>query len=189
SFVNNVATAGFAGGVFVNAMPVNSAFKVLNSTFAGDSSATSGGAIRLGGNSTDFPNTVIASLDSDTFANNTESDGAIEHCGGTIYIESCIFDGNNGIVPNVSDFDNTAGATFVTNSLYNPSTVSIPSGVQLLTGNILDTMANLGSLADNGHGDGAPRLTMVPQVGSPVIDTGSNPTAATYDERGLGFAR
>src|SRR5206468_417447 len=43
----------------------------------------------------------------------------------------------------------------------------------------------LGPLANNG----GPTLTYAPQVGSPVIDAGSNPAGLTTDQRGTGFAR
>lgn len=65
-------------------------------------------------------------------------------------------------------------------------TGTLQTGVSMVgSGNISSNAPQLGALAFNG---GATR-TMALLAGSPAIDTGSNPSAQTFDQRGPGFPR
>lgn len=71
-----------------------------------------------------------------------------------------------------------------------------PDVVESLAGNQFDlTDLGLGELAENGgveYLSGVAQLTRLPEAGSPVIDAGQTPAAASFpqfDERGSGFTR
>jgi hypothetical protein len=96
---------------------------------------------------------------------------------------------NSTIVANSTDsagtrdiVDGSGNTINGTNSLVeNPSGFVFTTNVANITGQ--DPL--LGPLANNG----GPTQTHALLLGSPAIDTGSNPTAQPFDQRGAGFAR
>lgn len=168
-------------------------------TLAGNSSVI-GGAIE---------NVSSCSVVNCTFATNSVSNfgGGVDNAGGGLGITQCTFVGNYAGVFG-GGFDNYLGEVTLVNSIVAENVVddiyNYPSSTIIFTGNnIVLTFDNagtpifdggiislnplLGPLANNG----GPTLTMMPQTGSPAIDTGVTADASgiTYDQRGPGFPR
>jgi predicted outer membrane repeat protein len=167
-------TAGRAGG----ALYVRDNLVVQNSTFSGNTAATDGGAIRLYENNT-------ATISNSTITGNS----ATGEGGGIFMLYNDVLNLASTIVANNTDgagandiFDIGSSVVNATNSL-----IQVTSGFTFgtNTANITGQNPLLGPLANNG----GPTQTHALLAGSPAIDTGSNPLALSFDQRGAGFAR
>jgi predicted outer membrane repeat protein len=167
-------TAGRAGG----ALYVRDGLVIQNSTFSGNSAAGDGGAIFLYGGST-------ATISNSTLTGNSTATGE----GGAIILYNDTLNLASTIIANNTDrnganeiFDLGSSVVNATNSL-----IQVTSGFTFgtNTANVTGQNPLLGPLANNG----GPTQTHALLGGSPAIDTGSNPLALSFDQRGTGFAR
>ena len=167
-------TAGRAGGALYS----RDNLVIQNSTFSGNSAAGDGGAIFLYGGST-------ATISNSTITGNSTATGE----GGAIILYNDTLNLASTIVANNTDrnganefFDLGNSTVNATNSLIQVTT-GFTFGTN--TANIIGQDPLLGPLANNG----GPTQTHALLSGSPAIDTGSNPLALSFDQRGTGFAR
>lgn len=167
-------SAGRAGG----ALYVRDNLVVQNSTFSGNSATGDGGAIFLYGGST-------ATISNSTLTGNSTATGE----GGAIILYNDTLNLASTIIANNTDknganeiFDLGSSTVNATNSL-----IQVTSGFTFgtNTANITGQNPLLGPLANNG----GPTQTHALLSGSPAIDTGSNPLALSFDQRGAGFPR
>jgi hypothetical protein len=150
---------------------------ITNSTISGNSAiASTGGGIKLS-----YTNTTIN--------NSTVTGNSAVGAGGNIWLYSSTLTLNSTIVANGTDngngpdiFDVTGGTVNADHSLVESQTGWINN---IGTANIIGQDPSLGPLANNG----GPTLTHALLAGSPAIDKGSNPSALTTDQRGVGFVR
>jgi predicted outer membrane repeat protein len=167
-------TSGRAGG----ALYVRDGLVIQNSTFSGNSAAGDGGAIFLYGGST-------ATISNSTITGNstaTGEGGAIILYNDTLNLASTIIANNTDTNGANEIFDLGNSTVNATNSLIQVTT-GFTFGTN--TANITGQNPLLGPLANNG----GPTQTHALLAGSPAIDTGSNPLALSFDQRGTGFAR
>jgi len=167
-------SAGRAGG----ALYVRDNLVIQNSTFSGNSATGDGGAIFLYGGST-------ATISNSTLTGNSTATGE----GGAIILYNDTLNLASTIIANNTDknganeiFDLGSSTVNATNSL-----IQVTSGFTFGTNTANITAQNplLGPLANNG----GPTQTHALLSGSPAIDTGSNPLALSFDQRGAGFPR
>jgi predicted outer membrane repeat protein len=167
-------SAGRAGG----ALYVRDNLVIQNSTFSGNSATGDGGAIFLYGGST-------ATISNSTLTGNSTATGE----GGAIILYNDTLNLASTIIANNTDknganeiFDLGSSTVNATNSL-----IQVTSGFTFgtNTANITGQNPLLGPLANNG----GPTQTHALLSGSPAIDTGSNPLALSFDQRGAGFPR
>lgn len=176
----------------------NTNHRIANSTFSGNrvdgapgSNAGTGGAIWVAN---------LLRIDNSTFSGNrtTGLGGSVwmNDSGPALTLNSSLF--TNSVsesaasqAPNVDIGSNSllsvSGANNLVRAVHN---VSLPVGT--LTGDpLLGAATDNGCLAPAGTAQSATGCvpTMLPGVGSPVIDAGSNPNALSYDQRGAGFPR
>ena len=156
-----------------------------NSTFAGAVSVNYGGALWF--------NNATHTISNSTIAGNASSGGqggGIHLYGGTVNLVSTIVSGSTDNPGNVGGgtrdlFGRTSGtvATFnVTNSLVQ-NAGGFVNGTNI--NNVFGQNPVLGPLANNG----GPTQTMALLAGSPAINTGANPGALAFDQRGTPFVR
>ena len=167
-------SAGRAGGALYS----RDNLVIQNSTFSGNSAAGDGGAIFLYGGST-------ATISNSTITGNSTATGE----GGAIILYNDTLNLASTIIANNTDsgganeiFDLGNSTVNATNSLIQVAT-GFTFGTN--TANIVGQNPLLGPLANNG----GPTQTHALLSGSPAIDTGSNPLALSFDQRGTGFAR
>ena len=97
-------------------------------------------------------------------------------------IDSSIIAGNHADAVSGTDALSATTTTLVDGS---HNLIGAGRGSVAVPADSLSGDPQLGPLGDNG----GPTLTMAPWLGSPVIDAGSNPLAATFDQRGPGHPR
>jgi hypothetical protein len=116
-----------------------------------------------------------ASLTFVTLADNVNV--GVQVGGGPVTFQDCVFDSNSG--------GNFGGGGTITSLGYNLS--SDATGNLTAAGDLPNTSAHLGPLADNG----GPTLTQALLPGSPAIDAGTNGGIGSllYDQRGPGYPR
>jgi hypothetical protein len=143
-----------------------------------NNTAADGGAFRLNGCNTDLI------LDNDTIVGNSASTnaGGINRFGGSgaISIESTIIANNlaSGVAGH-PDVENNGTLFSYKNSLIgNTNGITNPND---LGGNLTGIDPQLFGPANNG----GPTLTLLPHLGSPVLDVGSNPLGLATDQRGV----
>ncbi len=152
--------------------------ELVNTTLAGNSAVLNGGAVHAVGGRVDLTNVTVAE-------NSTLGDG-----GGLSWL------GNGGYrLLNTVVTDNSAGTPSTSNLSANAfvslghnfisalgNATGFANGVNGdLVGTTLNPLdAKLGPLSDNG----GPTLTMLPRLGSPLIDAGDNTGASATDQRG-----
>ncbi|CAN5411665.1 hypothetical protein BH11PLA2_BH11PLA2_41560 [soil metagenome] len=177
AIINNKVTTTIGGGLNFIGHITTGGFTVLNSTIAGNSSAQSGGGLSL----QTFTGESVT-VQNSTIVNNTAAIGVgggilVDYA--TLVLTSSIVSGNsNTNAPDVFSYS-TVNANF---SAIGSSSGVIVSGVNNLA---YGTNLMLGMLSNNGGSV----QTILPEVGSPVRDAGSNPSSATTDARGSGFPR
>jgi fibronectin-binding autotransporter adhesin len=171
-------TGDHGGGLLIS--DAGASVTVQNTTIAGNSAADSGGGIfehHTGGSFRVLSSTIASNRAAG-------SGGGIQvDSGATLtQLESTIVADNTAgaAAPDVAN----AGTLVVANNnlVENGFAGTAPS---TQSGNIVGQDPGLGLLQNNG----GPTPTLAPLASSPVLDTGSNPTGATYDQRGPGFAR
>jgi len=190
TFSNNFSTDD--GG----AITVRGALTLINSTLSGNAAGDRGGAIAVitgAASANIFNSTITLNSSGSVFG------GGIDVDGGTVELTSTIVAGNTSTTNANSDVDNNGGtATSGGNNL-----IGINNGAPGFSGGAGDQSgtsgspldAQLGVLQDNGGftaGETSTAQTVqthLPDVGSPVIDMGSNTQTLTEDQRGTGFAR
>jgi parallel beta-helix repeat protein len=173
----NTATENGGGLFFYEAVGTTT---ISNSTISGNT-ATNGG----GGGIVLYDQTLT--INNSTLSGNQAPNGF----GGGVYVSDSsnnVLTLNSTIVANSTDTSGTTdisvvvGTVNATNSLVENAT-----GVTFTvnTANIFGQDPLLGGLGNNGG------LTRTHALlnGSPAINTGSNPTALAFDQRGLGFVR
>jgi hypothetical protein len=192
--VTGANTAAFTGGGF----HVDGSLILTECTVTGNT-ASFGAGIRL--TSAD----ASALVQRSTFSNNVGFGSAIESQGGSITIENSTFTGNTGgggvvRLSNAGLLSLRSSTVFLNDSGLSAGggSASLRVGGSIIAGvtgpeidgtvddeggNFIGGDPDLGPLANNG----GPTDTLLPNAGSGVIDTGSNPTAADIDQRG--FAR
>ncbi len=158
---------GYNGGAIYTSAPTT----IVNSTLTGNHAGTlssngDAGAI-------DAPGKFVLKLVNDTIAGNECFNGG--GCGGvwgTVTAADTIIAGNTA---NTGTITNCVGTFTVTGP-------DIEDGTEcgFTTGGSKQANPKLGPLADNG----GPTDTMLPAAGSPAIDSGTNATCATHDQRG-----
>ena len=166
---NSAINFGFGGGVLNGGTAT-----ISNSTIAGNLASLGGGGIINGGTLTINNSTI--------YDNSTTYDygGGIENQGTMLNLNSSIV-ANNTAPPGGPDI---FGA--VTTGDYNLiKNISGISGSLPGTHNLTGVDPRLGPLQNNG----GPTPTKALLAGSPAIDQGKNFTAATNDQRGVGFVR
>jgi parallel beta-helix repeat protein/predicted outer membrane repeat protein len=148
---------------------------ITNSTISGNSASNRGGGIYLYGQTLTINNSTL------TGNTASSSGGGIYLYGSTLNLFSTIIANNiNGGAPDIGVGE--TGTVNGTNSLVRgTSGFSFSTNVANITGQ--DPL--LGPLANNG----GPTLTHALLAGSPAINTGSNPQALAFDQRGTPFAR
>jgi hypothetical protein len=184
------------GGGGIYAAPETSV-TVSGSTISGNSSASNGGAMFVLGTSLTVSDSTVSSntafsyggglymssattalVRNSTIAYNAAPYGGGIYCYGLPTIESTIVAKNTGGTG--PDLYGQAKATFCL--------IGNTSGMVLYTGssnNLLNRDPLLGPLADNGGRTQTHALLL----GSPAVNSGSNPASLSYDQRGNGFAR
>lgn len=170
-------SAGRAGGALY-ARGNNGGVNIQNSTFSGNTATGDGGAIFLYVDSN-------ATISNSTITGNstaTGEGGAIIMYSNTLNLASTIFANNTDKNGANEIFDLGNSTVNATNSLIQVAT-GFTFGTN--TANITGQNPLLGPLANNG----GPTQTHALLAGSPAIDTGSNPLALSFDQRGAGFAR
>lgn len=170
-------TAGRAGGaLYVRGN--GAGIDIQNSTFSGNSAAGDGGAIFLYVDSN-------ATISNSTITGNSTATGE----GGAIIMYSNILTLTSTIIANNTDTNGANEIFDLGNSTVNAtnSLIQVTSGFTFgtNTANITGQNPLLGPLANNG----GPTQTHALLSGSPAIDTGSNPLALSFDQRGAGFPR
>jgi predicted outer membrane repeat protein/parallel beta-helix repeat protein len=168
-------TAGRAGG----ALYVRDGLVIENTTISGNSAAGDGGAIFLYESST-------ATISNSTITGNStatgEGGGIVLLYGDTLNLASTIIANNTDSSGANEIFDLGNSTVNATNSLIQVAT-GFTFGTN--TANVIGQNPLLGPLANNG----GPTQTHALLAGSPAIDTGSNPLALPFDQRGTGFVR
>jgi len=148
---------------------------IQGSTFSGNSAGRAGGALYV------RDNLVVQNS---TFSGNsaTGEGGAIILYNDTLNLASTIIANNTDKNGANEIFDLGSSTVNATNSL-----IQVTSGFTFgtNTANITGQNPLLGPLANNG----GPTQTHALLSGSPAIDTGSNPLALSFDQRGAGFPR
>ncbi|MBX7106635.1 MAG: hypothetical protein K1X57_21350, partial [Gemmataceae bacterium] len=170
-----LASTAEGGAIYFYGSAAGTGVKVENSTIVGNSSGGSGGAIGLvggtGGGTCVITNCTVVGNSAGTGGGLFRSNTAIP-----VTISNTVVSGNTaGSGPDVS---NASGSTTANNCAFSSTLGFTPSGI----GNIVNPLASLllGPLADNG----GLTLTMLPSLGSPLINAGSATTAFTFDQRG-----
>lgn len=179
STISNNSTNGLGGGMFAN---YDSTIALTNSTLSGNTAISDGGGIHTDGtlavaNSTVSGNSADANgggffiADSDavaiTLVNSTVSANSAGYVGGIVMPANKSVTAYNSIIAGNTQ---TSGSNF-------PGSLTSSSHNNLTSGD-----PKLGVLQDNG----GPTLTLLPQVGSPAIDTGSCDTSTPpTDQRGF----
>jgi hypothetical protein len=164
----------------------------VNSTLSGNVSSATGGAGIGYGN-------VAFEFDNSTVSNNSAATGQLGGIGLSVGATNPVSGANtatptlklvSSIIANSSATTGDIGGSLPTfiidanNSLM--ETICSSCGITVSgAGNLTATDPMLGPLAFNG----GPTRTHALRVGSPAINTGSNPLALTTDQRGAGFAR
>jgi hypothetical protein len=196
SLLGNSADNSDVGGAIDNG-----GILTLTGCTLANNSAGFAGAIQNGGG---------CSLVNCTFANNSApagNGGAIDNDGGNLTVTQCTFSGNStagvgGAIDNFVATAQVANSIFANNGndIFNWSSGTIyfignnlvenfinSAGIFIPEGALISVDPMLGPLANNG----GPTLTMMPQIGSPVIDFGLTSAAAgiPYDQRGPGYPR
>lgn len=172
STLHHNSAAGQGGAISIFG---TSAFTATNSTLSANTAATGGG---ISWNTAGNNNTLNNSTLTGNTATGGKGGGAYVFNGTTNFV-STIVSGNTGASgPDI--FSN--GTTNVNNSAIGSNTGFTLSGANNLA---FGADLLLGPLADNG-GNGP---THLPGVNSPVFSKGSNPTGASFDQRGTGFPR
>jgi CSLREA domain-containing protein len=148
---------------------------ITNSTISGNSASNRGGGIYLYGQTLTINNSTL------TGNTASSSGGGVYLYGSTLNLFSTIIANNiNGGAPDIGVGE--TGTVNGTNSLVRgTSGFSFSTNVANITGQ--DPL--LGPLANNG----GPTLTHALLAGSPAINTGINPLALAFDQRGTPFAR
>ena len=197
SFTGN--TSATDGG----AMHIDDVVLLIDSSTISGNTAVSGGGIYL---YFDTPSTILNSTISGNTATSGNGGGIYSYNtgGSALAIQNSTIAGNTGsgvflktnalndvvlqstIVANNS-LPDVDGNGFAPRISADHSLIRAPAAGTAITGaaNILGQDPLLGALANNG----GPTQTMLLQAGSPAIDTGSNPAALTFDQRGAGFPR
>src|SRR6185437_12203554 len=151
---------------------------IQGSTFSGNSATGDGGAIFLYGGST-------ATISNSTLTGNSTATGE----GGAIILYNDTLNLASTIIANNTDKNGANEIFDLGNSTVNAtnSLIQVTSGFTFgtNTANITGQNPLLGPLANNG----GPTQTHALLSGSPAIDTGSNPLALSFDQRGAGFPR
>jgi hypothetical protein len=159
--------APYGGAINQTSGVPRATMNIVNSTLAGNTAGGTGGAINLYGGG-------VASITDSTIADNVGGyGGGGISCYGTLNIETTIFANNAG--GSLAVFD--AGA--VVSSGHN--LFSDTPAVTLNSTDLVNTDPLLGPLADNG----GPTRTMALLPGSPAIDSGTEITGITTDQRGI----
>jgi hypothetical protein len=184
TFSGNHASAGgaiVASNRWFNSSitPQGAPLSVINSTFTGNSSDDSSGALWLRGEQHTIDFTSISGNSSGSGAGVSMDDTA------SLMVMNSIISGNSA-TGSGADVDVSANSTF-------DDSYSLFSSPAAVSGAIIDGPGSifgapkLNELADNG----GPTLTMLPQWDSPAVKTGDpNWTAPpANDQRGSGFAR
>lgn len=180
TFFNNYAATG--GAIFNNP---GKDLTLINVTVTGNQANWNAGAImNYQGNAT----LVHSTISGNRYAQETGGGGGIDNDAGTVTIENSIVAGNIGLYSsNAVDIRNRNGGSIVpagNNLIGDNDTVSteFPAGPLVgTTAAPVDPL--LGSLTLNG----GPTTTLLPQSGSPAIDTATDSSAWTgnIDQRGL----
>ena len=184
SVIDNNTTADDGGGIQLSTF--TDSVLVQNTTISNNSAAGSGGGIETDGGSMTLQNCTVASNYSDATVTGTGGGGIarISSDPGSISLVSTIVSGNTNA--NAPDILRTSANTTV-----NANFSAIGSNVGFtLSGTSANNLAfgtNLKLLPLGNYG-GQSRV-MLPGLGSPLINAGSNPLALSTDQRGSGFAR
>lgn len=183
TITGNSSTSGFSGGG--GGLHSTSNTFVYNSTIASNSARNNGGGV-LSTTASGRMNLIGVTL----AGNRADSDGANGGNGGGLRIEgnfalitNTVFAGNlAGTGATASDCDKAAGLSNVTLDSNHLEAATSSCGFAAGTGDVLGTPALLGALANNGGST----PTLLPQTGSPVIDSGSTGNCLSVDQRGVG---
>ncbi|MCL4762164.1 MAG: hypothetical protein KJ018_10400, partial [Burkholderiales bacterium] len=172
------------------------AVALVNTTVSGNVAFQSAGAMELFGN-------VAVEIHNSTLAGNVADPGrtggivfntgatspptASNALAGTLKLVSSIVGASSAGTVDIATAVATIPAFTVdaTDSLIGRLCVGCGALTVAGSGNLLGMDPLLGALASNG----GPTRTRLPQLGSPVIDRGSNPLGLANDQRGAGFAR
>ncbi len=166
-------TALDGGGVFLYA---DTNATIRNSTISGNTATSGhGGGVYFyneGGSTLTIQNSTIA--------NNTGSGIYLYAANSTasLVLASTIVANNTN-----ADIDANAAPQFTADN----SLIRVPAAGAVITGsaNITGQDPLLSALVNNGGAT----MTMLLKAGSPALDTGSNPAALAFDQRGAGFPR
>lgn len=153
---------------------------ISDSTISDNYASDSQGAALFAYSSLDLKNSTV-------YGNTaTYVGGILAQASNSVNIVSSIL-ANNIDGTGINDLNNIQGSTVnASNSLFSEAAVTINPAINgTNTANIVETDPQLGGLANNG----GPTDTRLPGAGSPVLDTGSNPDALLYDQRGPGYPR
>jgi hypothetical protein len=170
-------SADVAGGIEVRSTLGGDDNLIANSTIAGNSASTRIGGIHVGRATTMVHVTIAGNSAPQPPGTLGIAVGAQVDPNIVLTVQSALIAGNHaGTV--VLDLGGDSGICVGSHSLIPTSSIEVPPDTLML-----DPL--LGPLADNG----GPTRTMALSPGSPAIDTGTNPTALAWDQRGTGFAR
>lgn len=178
----NSSTSNFSGGGGGLHSTANT--YVYNSTIAGNQARNNGGGL-LSTTTSGRMNLIGVTI----AGNRADADGANGGNGGGLRIEgnfalitNTVFAGNViGTGSVAGDCDKSAGLSNVTLDSNHLEAASSSCGFAAGTGDVLGTPALLAALTSNGGST----PTLLPQSGSPLIDTGSTVNCLSVDQRGI----
>jgi len=183
---NSSAGTSSGGGICFGGTIGSGGFVVRNCTFAGNTAGLNGGAVgfnSLAGTATIQNSTIVGNTASTGGAGGAGGGIGVTAGSGTVTLESTVVSGNALAAGAAS----SAVDLFATNVNAKFSAIGKSTGVSnftpdATTTSLLGKALLLGPLADNA----GPTLTMQPQPGSPLINSGSNPANLTTEQRGSG---
>lgn len=185
------ATASKGGGAIRFAgVETGLTASIDNTTISENGANDNGGGIFIDSGSTislTIRSSTITKNISDLDESGAGAGGGIARAGGTVSLVSTIVaqnTDNSGVAPDI--VNSTAASLTASNSLISDKTGAEFTGENNIVGTASAPIdARLAPLADNG----GPTKTHALLSGSAAINTGSNPSSSSTDQRGSGFSR
>lgn len=182
TITGNSSASSFSGGG--GGLHSSSNTFVYNSTIAGNSARNNGGGVlsTLASGRMNLIGVTLADNRADADGANGGNGGGLRIEGNFALITNTVFAGNLvGSGTTASDCDKAAGLSNITLDSNHLEAASSSCGFAAGTGDVLGTPALLGALGNNGGST----ATLLPQSGSPLIDSGSAANCLSVDQRGV----